>query len=107
MSTELNSKIKSQYNEYLNKITSISPDKLDDTRTFWLNHKDFWPELAHYARFVLSVPLTGAPIERVFSIGGCILAPNRRRLSDKLFEDLLLYYHLLRLASKKLSFYRP
>jgi hypothetical protein len=46
---ELSSTIQLQYNEYINKISSIGSESLEDTRTFWLNHKDFWPELAHYA----------------------------------------------------------
>ena len=57
-----------------------------NTREFWLKYQHEWPELAAYAKHLLTVPATSAPVERIFSVGGAILRPARRRLSDKNFE---------------------
>ena len=73
-------KIKEQVEEYI-KIREISKDKNDhDPGVFWKCHEKTCPELAAFAKYVLTSPTTSAPVERVFSICGNILAPNRRRL---------------------------
>ena len=79
-------KIKEQVEEYL-KIREISKDK-NDPGVFWKCHEKTWPELAGFAKYVLTPPTTSAPVERVFSICGNILAPNRRRLKDLNFVML-------------------
>jgi hypothetical protein len=82
--------------EYLHEIKagcSLS------TRDFWLKNEKTWPELAQYAKFLLNIPATSAPVERIFSIGGAILRPSRRKLRDEIFEKLIfLKSNLLSLA---------
>ena len=36
---------------------------------------------------ILSIPATSAPVERIFSVGGAILRPSRRRLGEKKIPD--------------------
>ena len=61
----------------------------DIKRLFWLKYEKEWPELAAYTKAILTVPASSAAVERVFSVGGSILRPSRRRLSDRLFEMLM------------------
>ena len=80
--------IKKQFDNYLEFI-KLHPNETRDTGKFWLNHEKIWPELAAYTKSLLTVPASSAAVERVFSVGGSILRPSRRRLSDHLFEMLM------------------
>ena len=60
-----------------------------ETKVFWRHHQHEWSELAAYAKCILTVPATSATMERVLSVGGAILRPSRRRLSDNIFEKLM------------------
>jgi hypothetical protein len=87
-----------QVDEYLETMRSISKDRREDTRLFWIKYEKEWTELAAYTKAVLIVLASSDAVERVFSVGGSILRPSRRRLSDKLFEMLLFLkcnWHLL------------
>ena len=72
------------YFEAIQKSTETT-----ETKVFWLHHLHEWPELAAYTKCILTVPATSATVERVFSVGGAILRPSRRRLSDNIFEKLM------------------
>lgn len=67
--------------EYINKIRSNTYENSQNAN-FRLCNQDLWPELSLYAKYILSIPATSAPIERVFSVGGSILSAKRRRLTD-------------------------
>ena len=50
---------------------------------------DFYPFLAMLAKDVFGVPSSSAPVERLFSIAGKVFTPERCRLTDKRFEQLM------------------
>ena len=75
------------YQEVVKKLDKN--DKYKDTRELWLKYEKEWPELAAYAKSLLTVPASTAAVERIFSVGGAILKPSRRRLSDHVFEMLM------------------
>ena len=77
--------------EYFNECESLTEDELV-TKYFWKNHQKIWPELASFAKMILTIPATSAPVERIFSVGGAILRPSRRRLLDKLFKMQFSYF---------------
>ena len=55
---------------------------------FWkLNEKQF-PSLARLAKKLQAIPAISAAVERFFSKTGFILRPHRRRMSDKVAEQI-------------------
>ncbi|CAF1108654.1 unnamed protein product [Brachionus calyciflorus] len=76
------------FQDYINQINKSNISCLN-TQVFWQKHESDWPELAAFAKFVLNIPATSAPVERIFSVGGAILRPSRRCLGDDLFEKLM------------------
>ena len=75
-----------QFKEYLDAINR-DPIAAQCTKTFWVKYGKDFPELEAYAKSVL--PASSAGVERVFRVGGAILGPSRRRLSDKMFQMLI------------------
>ena len=73
-----------------------------ETKLFWRTHQHEWPELTAYTKCILTVPATSATVERVFSVGGAILRPSRRRLSDNIFEKLMFLKCNLHLFNNEL-----
>ena len=78
-----------QVDDYMEAIRKLPENYRANTGAFWLKYENEWPELASYAKRVLTVPASSAAVERVFSVGGALLRPSRRRLSDRLFEMLM------------------
>ena len=62
----------------------------EDPLIFWEKNQNLYPTLSQLAEYYLSVPASSAPVERLFSIAGKIFRPERCRLTDKTFEQLML-----------------
>ncbi|CAF0990233.1 unnamed protein product [Brachionus calyciflorus] len=77
-----------KFTEYLCEIDKPCNFQLDNS-AFWMKYKDNWCELAAFAKYILNVPATSASVERIFSVGGAILRPSRRCITDKVFEQLI------------------
>jgi len=61
-----------------------------DPLHFWKSHRDEFPILSTLACQYLAIPASSAPVERIFSSAGKIFRPERCRLSDGTFQDLML-----------------
>ena len=59
---------------------------------FWLENRSKFSALAevHVACEVLSIPSSSSPVERLFSIAGKVFTPERCRLTDARFQELML-----------------
>ncbi|KAI2659489.1 Zinc finger BED domain-containing protein 4 [Labeo rohita] len=68
-----------------------TPCLTEDTDPFvyWKENQSRFPTLAQLACKYLAIPASSAPVERIFSVAGKIFRPERCRLNDKTFEELL------------------
>ncbi|KAI2661217.1 Zinc finger BED domain-containing protein 4 [Labeo rohita] len=60
-----------------------------DPLVYWKENQSRFPTLAQRACKYLAIPASSAPVERIFSVAGKIFRPERCRLNDKTFEELL------------------
>ena len=56
---------------------------------YWQSQHSQQPQLAEIACHYLSIPASSGPVERLFSVAGKVFRPDRCRLSDTLFEQLM------------------
>ena len=68
---------------------SPSLDYENDPLEWWKLHAADFPHVARTAKAVLSIPASSAPVERIFSSTGKIFRPERTRLTEEKFEQLL------------------
>jgi len=64
------------------------PDDADPL-VFWQQQQNVLPQLNTLALRYLSTPASSAPVERLFSIAGKVFRPERCRISDARFEELM------------------
>ena len=56
---------------------------------YWKENHRKYPPLANIAKEVLGIPSSSSAVERLFSIAGKVFTPERCRLSDDRFEQLM------------------
>jgi hypothetical protein len=77
-------------------------------REFWRDHQHTFPVLASIARDILSVPATGAGVERLFNSARDICHYRRGSLQSSTIQDLMLLMCGIRfdLEEEQLAFVR-
>ena len=76
-----------------------------DPLEYWDEKRGIWPALSVVAQELLSCPPTSVQSERVFSITGNILCPQRSQLAPQLMEQMaFLKVNLPKLGYPELSF---
>ncbi len=68
LSTNNRRNVTRQVDEYMEAIRKLPENIRTNTGAFWLKYENEWPELASYAKRVLTVPASSAAVERVFSV---------------------------------------
>ena len=91
------SKAEHEVENYLNSA-AVSQDC--NPLEYWKVNQLSYPMLSSLAKKYLSVPVSSAPVERIFSTGGKIFGPARCCLPDNLFQELM-FIKLNRLFTKK------
>jgi hAT family C-terminal dimerisation region len=59
--------------------------------TFWRDHQHLFPALANLARDILSIPATGAGVERLFNSARDICHYRRGSLKPSTIQDLMMF----------------
>ena len=72
--------------EYL--LSTCLPQE-ENPLEFWKLNQVKYSPLAKLAPRFLCVPASSAPVERLFSIAGKVFRPERCRLTDERFEELM------------------
>lgn len=78
-----------QLEAYYARFSSKNAPIIKDEFQFWDNCGDY-PLLNELAIIVLAIPATSAPVERIFSIAGNILAEERLRMTDANLENQVM-----------------
>ena len=76
-----------EVNKYLN-LPCITEE--ENPLDYWKEEKDTFPVLSSLACKYLCIPASSAPVERLFSIAGKVFRPERCRISDERFQQLMM-----------------
>ena len=76
-----------QLNDYL-RMEVESEEEINPV-TFWKKHSKQMPALSRLALYVLGVPATCAPVERVVSHGGLMSRPHQASMTDASLSQLI------------------
>jgi len=80
------STVSTNADEYL-EASCISMD-IDPTK-FWKYNQNKFPFLSMVAKEVLSVPASSVPVEKLFNNAGKVFSPERCRLNNRRYEQLI------------------
>ena len=72
-------------------------DEVFELLPCWKNHADQFPLLAFLVRVLFTIPAASSKSEKVFSVAGRIVSPDRNRLAPELVENLVIMKCNLRL----------
>jgi hypothetical protein len=61
-------------------------DEGTDILIFWRTNQPNWPVLARMAMYMLAIPASGGPSERIFSSGSRVMSDYRSRMTNQNFE---------------------
>ena len=79
------------YPLYLTNINKyLAPQRLSP-RAFWKENQHKWPILASIARDIMSIPATGAGVERLFNSARDICHYRRGSLKLKTIQDIMMF----------------
>ncbi|KAJ6019888.1 hypothetical protein N7522_000596 [Penicillium canescens] len=78
-----------QYDELTRYLQSDTID--ESARIFWRNHEKEFPILASITRDVMSIPATGAGVERLFNSARDVCHYRRGSLNPETVRDIMLY----------------
>ena len=76
--------------EIHNYLSQATLPEDTDPLSYWKEQHHSLPLLSKLACKYLSIPASSAPVERLFSIAGKVFRPERCRLGDAHFEQLML-----------------
>ena len=84
-----------ELDQYL--IEPLLPDGGGDILSVWKTQlAPRFPHLANMARDYLAVPATTVGVERVFSLGGRIVSPQRSRLGGEVIHKVITLQNWMR-----------
>jgi len=75
--------------ELMDYIRSTSLEYDSNPLVWWKSHACDFPHVARTAKAVLSLPASSAPVERILSSAGKIFCPERTRLTEENFAQLV------------------
>ena len=78
-----------QENEPQEYLCDVCIPEDSDPLLWWQSQESNLPTLASLAQHYLAIPGSSAPVERLFSIAGKVFRPDRCRLVDSTFENLM------------------
>jgi hAT family C-terminal dimerisation region len=73
------------------KLTSVTGLTKGNPRLFWKEHEHEYPVLAKIARDILSIPASGAGVERLFNCARDVCHYRRGQLKPDTIKDLMLH----------------
>ena len=85
---EQNGKTDDDHDEITRYLLDACLEMKSNPFQYWKEDKSF-PKISKIAEVVLSIPASSAAVERLFSVAGKIYCPDRCRLSDNKFEQMM------------------